>query len=292
MKANIQSPTDNDYSKLKHIHVQAVGDFDNLAQESNFMNFVKHNSDSIKIAQVDSMIVGYILGFQENKKKAQINSLYVLPEFQRKNIGSSLVNSLEEEFCLKKIKFLSARIPRTFFQASLFFKKLGFELITKINIYQKNDLTFPFQPNKEVSVRPIRLNNDEDLKRISKLEQLCFSSYWIKEQDEYRKLLESEISSLFLAFTKKSDTLVGYNYNTLSTNSRSGNYVRIATHPKYRLKGIATSLTAQAFKWFRSYKVRRVILTTYADSELHNRIYQNWGFRKISDELIMAKSYF
>ncbi len=291
MRANIRSPTDKDYIKLRQIHVEAVGDFNNHAQESNFKNFVKYNSNSIKIALVDSRIAGYIIGFQENKKKVQINSLYVLPEYQGKGFGSSLVSSLEEEFGGKKIKFLSARIPRTYFQASLFFKKLDFDLITKINIYQKNDLTFPSQSIKEITIRPIRLNNNEDLKNISNLEQLCFSSFWFIEQDEYRRLLESEISSLFLAFIKKSDKLVGYNYNTLSINSKSGNYVRIATHPEYRLKGVATSLTAQAFKWFKSYNVRRVILTTYADSDLHNRIYQNWGFRKISDELIMAKTY-
>jgi ribosomal protein S18 acetylase RimI-like enzyme len=84
---------------------------------------------------------------------------------------------------------------------------------------------------------------------------------------------------------------VGYNYNTLSESSPDGHYVRIATHPDYRMIGVATTLTVKAFEYFKKNKVQRILLSTYANNETTNQLYQKWGFRLIGQELFMAKEF-
>jgi ribosomal protein S18 acetylase RimI-like enzyme len=190
---------------------------------------------------------------------------------------------------LPNLRYLSVRIPNRFFASEPFFQHMGFDLIAKITNYQKDDLSFPFQPNPNILIRPLK-NNDKDLLNLTRLEKQCFPDYWQMEKNEFQRLLESETTSFFLAYIK--EHLVGYNYNTISASKPEGHYVRIATHPNFRQKYIATSLTAMAFHWFKKHQVKRILLSTYADSPVHNRLYQNWGFKAVGQEIIMAKQYF
>jgi ribosomal protein S18 acetylase RimI-like enzyme len=291
MDITIRSPMKSDFQSIKEIHKQTVGDFDNQTQEENFHRFIQLNSNLIRIAIKASKIVGCILGYRISPRKARIYTIFVLPQFQRKRIGCKLIKSFENdiEMMLPDLRYLSVRIPQKFFDSIPFFKHLGFNLITKLNNYQKEDLSFPYQLNLNVFIRSM-IKKEEDLSNLIRLERKCFPEYWQMEKNEFMNLLNSETTSFFLAF--KDEHLVGYNYNTISARKPEGHYVRIATHPNFRQQYIATSLTAMAFHWFKKHQVKRILLSTYADSPVHNRLYQNWGFKAVGQEIIMVKQYF
>lgn len=288
MDVTIHDLTKDYYSPLEEIHVQVVGNFDSPIDLNNFRRYVRFRSRLIKIAVCCSKIIGYIIGDQNSSSKARIFSLYVLPDFQRRQIGSDLLRTLEREFLIKQpnLRYLSVRIPETFFASKHFFLKQGFDVIATINCYAKDNLSFPYHTEPRLEIRSATTS---DLENLVKLENTCFSEYWRKNREDFKKEIEMKTNSLFVAFLE--GKLVGYNSNSVSANRIEGHYARIATHPEFRKQRIATSLTAEAFHWFRKQQVQRILLTTFAESDFHNRMYVTWGFKFLEQEMIMAKQY-
>ncbi|MFX0172332.1 MAG: GNAT family N-acetyltransferase [Candidatus Hodarchaeota archaeon] len=291
MEVEIRVPVKSDFIALERIHIQVTGNFDNSTERENFHSYIQLNYRLIRIAVIKSEIVGYTLGYQVSSRKVRIYSIFVLPQFQGKRIGYKLINSFEKDIVslYPDLRYLSVRIPQEFFNSVPFFENLGFKHISKITNYETEDLSFPFQPNPNILIRPLEYD-EKDFLNLTNLEKQCFPEYWQMDKIEFKRLLESETTSIFLAFID--ELLVGYNYNTLSASKPEGHYVRIATHPNFRQKYIATSLTAMAFQWFSKHQVKKILLSTYADSPVHNCLYQKWGFKAVGQEIIMAKQYF
>ena len=289
MDVTIQSLTKTYYLPLEKIYIQLAGNFYSPFDLDNFRRYIRFRSDLIKIAVHSAKIVGYIIGDQNSSLKTRIFSFYVLPDFQQRKIGTDLLRALESEFLTQQpnLRYLSVRIPEKFFDSKSYFLTQGFEIITKINYYVKNDLFFPYQINSRVEIRSATIN---DLKDLIKLEKTCFSEYWQKNKEEFKKEIKSKANSLFVAFLD--EKLVGYNSNSVSANRTDGQYARIATHPEFRRRRIGTSLTSKAFQWFKKQdRVQRVVLTTFADSDIHNAMYKGWGFKFLEQEMIMAKKF-
>ncbi len=276
------------YLSLEKIYIQIGGNFSSSEDLQNFRRYIRYRSDLVKIAVHSKRIIGFIIGDQGSSSKPGVFSLYVVPEFRKCRIGSELLQELEREFTMGNInlQYLSVRIPEIFFDSKNFFLKQGFEVIAKINCYAKDNLSFPLQANPKIKIRSA---TKRDLIDLVKLEKICFSDYWQKNIDDFKKEIESETNSLLVAFIK--GKLVGYNSNSVSTNRVEGHYARIATLPRFRKQHVATSLTVKAFQWFRKHKVQRILLTTFADSDIHNKMYKGWGFKFIEQELIMAKKF-
>ncbi|UCG01410.1 MAG: GNAT family N-acetyltransferase [Candidatus Heimdallarchaeota archaeon] len=286
MGIRILSITEKYYKNLEEMYTNVFGEFDSSTDQTNFRRYIRFRSNLIKIAAHSSKVVGCIIGSRDNFHKARVYFLYVLPNFQRRLIGSDLLQKLEMEFRTNQsnLRYISVRIPEKFFDSKGFFMKHRYEIITKINCYVKKDLHFPFQANPNLE---IRLATENDLKNLIKLEHACFSEYWRKTKEDFKGEIESKVNILLIALLD--GILVGYNSSSISANGTNGHYARIATLPEFRKQHIATSLTAQAFHWFQDQKVRNVLLTTFAESEAHNLMYKKWGFEFEEQELILAK---
>lgn len=286
MDTRILSLTEKYYNKLEELYVKTHGDFESIIDQTNFRRYLRFRTDLIKIAVRSSKVIGCIIGDQNSSHKARIFFLYVLPKFQRRFIGSKLLQTLEGEFFtnLPNLRYISVRIPEKYFDVKNFFLKQGYDLITKINCYVKKNLSFPYHSNPELD---IRLATDKDLEELIELEQACFSEYWRKTEEVFRWEIESNTNTLLVAFLN--GKLVGYNSNSISANGINGHYARIATFPEFRKQHIATSLTVRAFEWFKEQQVKKVLLTTFAESEAHNLMYKKWGFQFKEQELILAK---
>lgn len=91
-------------------------------------------------------LIGFIIGFYTIPWKSQfipsyienykyyISSLYVLKEYQRKKIGTKLINSLINH-CKYKINEFFLTINCNNSNAIIFYEKLGFKFIKKIEKY-------------------------------------------------------------------------------------------------------------------------------------------------------------
>ncbi|MHA2224023.1 MAG: GNAT family N-acetyltransferase [Candidatus Hodarchaeales archaeon] len=286
MEINIQSPTSKDFPPLEKLHNSVTG----ALEYPNFRKYIRVKSHLVKIACVNSKIVGYIIGYQNDQTKARIYSFYVLPNYRNQQIGSNMLQDLEKNFQKEHshFQYLSVRIPEEYFDSESFFLKRNFNVISKINIYEKNNLNFPYQINPSMK---IKLATRENLRDLIELEEYCFSAYWRFDSDYFSNMIKSKKSSIFVAI--ENDRIVGYNCNTISDNNREGYYVRVAAHPEFRRRYICTNLTAKAFQWFKKYRnIQKIRLSTFAESQFHNKMYSSWGFLFVEQELIMAKTYF
>jgi ribosomal protein S18 acetylase RimI-like enzyme len=288
MESIIRSIKKEDLASLEELYSQSIENHEKTIQNVNLKAYVLYNKDLVKVAIHKNKLIGFIITYVSTPQKTKIFSLYVSQTYRNQGIGKKLLTALEKDISKRfgDLKYLSVRIPEEFRYSSQFFKRMNFETVTKINNYEKEDLIFPFSVNKLVKVRKAQ---KKDLDGILEIETQCFSEFWQMNRNKFVGIMKSSQNALFVAFLGKK--LVGYNYNALSVSGLDGNYVRIATALDYRKKGIATTLTSHAFDWYKEKRVKRVLLSTYADSFQHNDMYSNWGFKKIDQEEIMAKKY-
>ena len=266
-----------------------MGKFEYEFYRTNFYSYITSNRDLIKVSEEPSgYISGFAIAYISNPKKAKIQAIFVSSDYRKQGIGSDLLRSLEREILMKysDLSFLSVRIPEEYFVSQSFFLNREFTSIAKINSYVKHHLEFPFAINEDLDVRKAKKS---DLNEILQVEKACFSKYWQMNKDKFKQIMKNRTEVLFVAIWNK--RIVGYNFNAISRANQSGNYIRIATLPDLQQNRIATTLTAHAFQWFKSQFVNRVVLSTYADSIVHNEMYQKWGFRKNEQELILARTY-
>ncbi|MHA1976728.1 MAG: GNAT family N-acetyltransferase [Candidatus Hodarchaeales archaeon] len=285
----IRSAKKEDLPSLEQLYIQCMGKFEYAYYRTNFHSYITSNHDLIKVSEEPS---GYLSGFAivyiDNTQEAKIQAIFVSKDYRKQGVGSNLLRSLEKEVLTQypDLSFLSIRLPEEYFVSQSFFLKREFHSIAKINGYVKHDLDFPFAINNEIEVRKAKKS---DLDEILQIENACFSKYWQMNKEKFKQILKNNTEVLFVAILNK--TIVGYNFNAISRVNQSGNYIRIATLPDLQEQYIATTLTAQAFKWFKSKSVTRVVLSTFADSLTHNEMYQKWGFQKHEQELILARTY-
>jgi len=291
LESIIRSVKKEDLVLLEELFAQSVESYEFKNQNHNLRAYVMYNKDLVKVAIHKNELLGFIISYLSTPQKIKIYTLFVTPSYRKRGIGKKLFNSLESELSKRYhgLKYLSVRIPEKFEKSSQFFRLMNFKTVTKINNYFKEDLSFPFPIDNSISVRKAQR---KDLDGILDIETECFSDFWQIDKMRFSKIMKSPLNSLNVAFSRKnSNKIVGYNYNTLSVSGLDGNYVRIATTPNFQRKGVATALTSHAFNWFQKKGVNQVLLSTYADSSQHNKMYSHWGFEKIDQEEIMAKRY-
>jgi len=100
-----------------------------LSLDELFQNF---NEMTFYVYEHQNKIVGVVALEVESPEVGKIHCLYVLPQYQRKGIGTALVIYLQkfaEGIGLKKLKL---HVGEQAYWASNFYKKLGYETIDKL----------------------------------------------------------------------------------------------------------------------------------------------------------------
>jgi len=90
------------------------------------------------VANFSKKVVGYILGYKKPNGLGSIKTLAVNPNFRQQGIGTKLVNFTTKRLKKESVKevFLHTRTKNQI--AILFYKKLGFKILKKIENYYKN----------------------------------------------------------------------------------------------------------------------------------------------------------
>ncbi|MFL5657274.1 MAG: GNAT family N-acetyltransferase, partial [Ktedonobacteraceae bacterium] len=74
--------------------------------------------------------------------------------------------------------------------------------------------------------------------------------------------------------------VIGYQFNAL--DDEYGYLVRIAVHPSVGGHGIGARLMAEAIRFFEKARVIRIMLNTQDDNTNAHRLYEWFGFMRIS----------
>ncbi len=91
-----------------------------------YMQFYETCSDGFIVAQLNGLIVGFIVGFLTPDVKGRIFSLAVLPAYQNRGIGSSLLKEIIEVFREIKVPEIILEVRQGNVKAKRFYERHGF----------------------------------------------------------------------------------------------------------------------------------------------------------------------
>jgi ribosomal-protein-alanine N-acetyltransferase len=118
----------------------------------------------------------------------------------------------------------------------------------------------------------IRFATISDLKRILEIERLCFDPQWSRQQ------FCSSLKELFFVFEEEKEIL-GFLVACSCEIARRAIIMRIAVHPDYRGRGIATKLIAAALDKFKQMDLKYAELDVDIVKNGAIRLYEKFGFR-------------
>ena len=87
---------------------------------------LQRDPDLFLIAEQDNRIVGSVIGGWDGRR-GWIYHLAVSPNYQRKKVGSGLIEELEKRLVAKGARMINAQIHKLNTKSSTFFKAIGYE---------------------------------------------------------------------------------------------------------------------------------------------------------------------
>jgi ribosomal-protein-alanine N-acetyltransferase len=118
----------------------------------------------------------------------------------------------------------------------------------------------------------IRLATEADLKRILEIEHLCFGSQWSRIQ------FCSSLKELFYVFEEE-DEILGFLIGCVCEIARRAIIMRIAVHPDYWGRGIASKLISAALDKFKQFGLKCVELDVDIVKNGAIKLYEKFGFK-------------
>jgi ribosomal-protein-alanine N-acetyltransferase len=118
----------------------------------------------------------------------------------------------------------------------------------------------------------IRIATEADLERILKIEDLCFGSEWSLNQ------FCSSLKELFYVFEDEGEVL-GFLIACPCEIAKRATIMRIAVHPDYWGRGIASKLISAALNQFKGMGLKCVTLDVDIVKNGAIKLYEKFGFK-------------
>ena len=117
----------------------------------------------------------------------------------------------------------------------------------------------------------IRIATEADLEQILEIERLCFDSEWSRQQ------FSSSLKEIFFVFEEKE--ILGFLIACPCGIARRATIMRIAVHPDYWGRGIASKLITAALDKFREMRLKCVTLDVDIVKDGALKLYEKFGFK-------------
>jgi len=237
------------------------------------------------IAEYNGAPIGYVLLTLLNRPKVGlvilISSICVIPSFQRKGVGSKLMEKATD-WSKKQNAALIENDDEIIENpiAVNFFEKLGFEIFHRGACMSKDLSTAGlFAPQKKYEIREL---TNEDLDQLLGVRREAFREFgpWYAKPDAeaFKKRMKNRIGrddvKVYVATTN--NHLIGYVVCTISERDKTlGDFRNISVLPEYRNTGFGTALMNRAFDYLRERKVRTATTVT----ETAEGFYEKVGFK-------------
>lgn len=150
----------------------------------------------------------------------------------------------------------------------------GFRPYRLLYAYDKFDFAIPSQGNQLVKLRPVET---ADIPALLAIEEACFDEFWRYDAISF---LDIVATHPYFVVAELDGKVIGYQFNAL--DGEFGYLVRIAVHPSLNGQGIGARLMAEAIRFFKQANVIRIMLNTQDDNTHAHRLYEWFGFVRIS----------
>ena len=150
----------------------------------------------------------------------------------------------------------------------------GFRPYRLLYAYDKFDFAIPSQGNQLVKLRPVET---ADIPALLAIEEACFDEFWRYDAISF---LDIVATHPYFVVAELDGKVIGYQFNAL--DGEFGYLVRIAVHPSLNGQGIGARLVAEAIRFFKQANVIRIMLNTQDDNTHAHRLYEWFGFVRIS----------
>ena len=113
---------------------------------SLFSYFYETNPNGFIIANINHKIIGFLIGVKINNQKIKILMLSVSPKYQKKKIGTKLLEEFIKRGQKENINKIELEVRTDNFKAIKFYEKHGFKKKIKIKeFYQDNKDAYTMQ---------------------------------------------------------------------------------------------------------------------------------------------------
>ncbi len=121
----------------------------------------------------------------------------------------------------------------------------------------------------------IRPMEPTDLPQVANLDRISFESMWVNPEDKINLAYnQSEHASV----VELDGQIIGYELST--ANHFSAHLARIAIHPQYQHRHIASGLVVEMFKYFMRKGIDQISVNTQSNNTNSLALYKSMGFER------------
>ncbi len=179
--------------------------------------------------------------------------------------------SAARRFGVERLYYTGGNIDADWLKDALLAR--GFQFLTTLRSYDKEDFSVPTEGDQSVVVRPFE---PEDLEELLAVEAACFAQHWRYDAAGF---LEIADTAPYFVVAVLDGRVVGYQFNLVE--AATGFLVRIAVHPSVNSRGIGARLMAEAVHFFAEQRVWKIALNTEESNHHAHRLYEWFGFHQV-----------
>ena len=259
------------------------------------------------IAELNEQPVGIIHAHVDKlrkEKKGFIRSFGIIPEFRDRGIEEELVEIALNELKIRGMETVQAWARDNRRDRIRLWEKLGFKLVRKFSLMKREIDAVPSSigENKEVLLKPLRKESDEDVKMLNWLGNECFKEHFnyrpgTVEETKYFLRKDPFFKDQDWFFATLEEKHIGYigigvdeKFNA-ERNMKSGWVLDIGVLKTYRRKDIGTSLMLQGMETLKAKGMTTAMLGV-DDWNVTKamKLYEKVGFKVTKKDLTYEKN--
>ena len=228
----------------------------------------------------------------------------VNPEFRGRGVEQQLIETALEELKARGMTTAQGGTESTKQDHVRLFEGLGFERVRVFSLMEMDLAEVPRDvgENKEVTIRPLRLDVDDDIRLFDRLHNEAFSEHFnfrphTLEETRHRLLNNPYVKQRESFFAVLKGEAVGYvgvaideKYN-LQMNTSSGWVTVIGVLKPYRRAGVGASLMLHAIEDLKARGMTKAMLGVDDDNTTRAiGVYEKVGFRVTRKDLVYQRS--
>jgi ribosomal protein S18 acetylase RimI-like enzyme len=280
----IRNMKPNEVENISSFRRTHLGDF----IENKFKNYIRKNPDTVIVASSDDdkFLLGYAFAYLWRSDTGIIHHVLCSPEV-KSPVEKELLTHIDNRFSKRRLNkaYAWAKEDQEDLIKNLY--SMNYTLDCEMLVFENNDITSDpneLEGNQKITISDFKENNIHD---VMDIEKKCFKPSWHQNRDDFLKYSKRQNCQFSVA--KDNEKAVAY--LQVAASGKLGYLGRVAVHPNYQRRGIATRLMKEAMNWFSDNNATMVKLRSPQSDIPAHILYKNFGFSQIGKEYEFLKQF-